>query len=153
MANQLDLLIKQVKDPYVRENFERLQQTIRELVLSGGTTNIFNNITEIEGVAVWEKTTNFVNGSSSKTIDTVALADFKAIKYVITFYNVANSATRSFEMNIVNENGTLKDSIKSKLGSSISYSINAVISGSDMTLQVSNNESYRIDATLAKLVL
>lgn len=84
-----------------------------------------------------------VGASSTVAIDTLPLSLITGVKYFVAIKNVANAKYRSFEMNVMNANGTLKDIVSSKvISGSLNINVSAAISGTDMELQITNNEVF-----------
>lgn len=156
---KLTLLLQQLQtkypnDTYVRENFRRIQDFIDkgEFGTGGGDeiTNITNNFTTVNGI--WEEVTDTVSASSSKVVDTVALADFSAIEYKVTLFNTANNKTKKFTLDVVYENSAVSDTLYAKRGSALNYGIAAAINGSNMEITVTNNEAYDLEVSLGRLI-
>ena len=147
------LQLKEIRDPYIRENFKRLLKGLDDVGDAGNVTNITNIVNNIlSGSAVWTKFTDVVTLSSSKVIDSIVLANFNAVKYIITLYNTAQGESRYFEMVVVNQGGTLKDSVVAKLGSSLNYSINTTVNAGSMELTLFNNEAFNLDVSIGRLI-
>lgn len=83
-----------------------------------------------------------INASSSKTVDTITLSNFKIAEYTITLYNNAQGVLVSFNLSVNNNNGVLRDSLYNRIGKGINYKIDADVNGLDYELVVENNESY-----------
>ena len=92
-----------------------------------------------------------VSGSSALVVDTVPTTDFRALKYFVSFHNITQDVAKYLEMNVVNENSSVSDSLSGKLGSSIDVDTGAAISGSNLELTITNNETYDVTVSLAKI--
>lgn len=100
----LDLLLKEIKDPHVQENFYRLKLYIEELAI--GTTNIIQNITNagsVPGAVQLKKTmnclasvavNNWVYQSDATPNTAIAAADNNPAKPVIGVVVDKPSATQ-----------------------------------------------------------
>ena len=149
----LTLLLKEIKDPYIRENFKRLLKEVNDVGTAGSVTNITNIVNNIfSAVAVWTKFSDTVNLSSSKVIDSITLGDFNAVKYIITLYNTNEGKSRNFEITVVNSGGTLKDVVTNKLGSNFNYSVTATVNAGKMDLTLFNNENFNLEVNVGRLL-
>lgn len=154
MAKRYELLESKIKDPYIREAFRRVRQALKDLesgvdssASSGDITNIVNNL------SVWKKITTNANASTSTIVDQIAITDFSTIKYIIDIEDTVNNKTRSMEMVINNENGSLTESVFARIGEGIDFSISPVNNSGTMELTITNNEVNGLAVNLARLVL
>jgi len=148
----IKLLLKEIRDPYIRENFKRILKELETLDTSGGG-NTINNITNITNLGLWTEINDVVSGSSSKVVDSIALGDFHTVKYKFSVYNDTESKTKTFEMTVNKEGTALKDSISNRLGSSFNMALTANVNSGNMELTLFNNEAYNLTVSAAKLVL
>ena len=105
------------------------------------------------GTSPWTLISNTVNASSNLTFDTIALASFKSAEYIITYTNVTTSDVKSLKLSVVNDNGSLQDTVRDKKGANVDVDVSADVSGSDFQLNFTNNETDNIDISVAKLTL
>lgn len=103
--------------------------------------------------SVWKRLSVEVAASSQISADTNALAEFKAVEYIITVYNEAQDKYRSFHLSAIRKSGGVADSVFNKKGDSINYDVSVSISGSDVVLTLDNQESFALDATIYKLII
>lgn len=96
---------------------------------------------------------DLVNASSTKTIDTVPLTDFRRIDYSVALSNDSEGKTRSFDLTVINEGGTLTESVKDKLGKNINYAVNVSVNGGNLELDITNNEIFNIDVDYTKIAI
>jgi hypothetical protein len=115
--------------------------------------NPFTGNFDLVGQGVWSKFADAINGSSSKTIDTISISDFVSVVYKVTLYNTVEGKAKSLEITVNNSNGTLKDFISGKLGANINFSIDAVVNSGNLELNITNNETYNLDVSIARLTL
>lgn len=150
-----DLLLQQIADPIIRENFRRIKFEIQSLIdgqsTSSGSTAGGSTGTTI--VSPWTRFTTNIDAVTTKVIDSVKLSDFKKIVYEVTFYNVVEGKTRGFRIDVVNNGSSVSDKISSILGDYMDYEVNVNLNSGKMELEIVNNEAFRIDSILAKLVL
>ena len=92
----------------------------------------------------WKRKTDTVNASATKTIFTQSLSEFRSLKLILSASNSTEDKTRQIEMTIINVDGDVKDSIRSRLGANPSFSISAYESSGDLKIDITNNESYNI---------
>lgn len=153
----LELLIAQIQDPYIRENLRRIKLEMEKV--QGQVVTINNAISSSGGGTpavpseVWTAATSTIPAGSTLAIDSVLLTQFRAIKYIVTVYNEANLTNRSFEMKVVNKFGSVDDQVYASIGSSIVFSIESLIVGPDMNLNLTNNTGYELTAKFARLIL
>lgn len=150
----IELLLSEFKDPYIRENFRRIRNILKDLdsrvsdSASGG--DIISNII---ANSVWKKINTNVNASTTTTIDQINLNDFTVMKYIVSIRDITNNKTTSVEMTIRNENGSLDDSVFAKLSGGINFSINAINDAGFLKLNLQNNEAVGLSINMARLVL
>lgn len=154
MVKQYELLESKVEDVVVREALRRIRAALQDLDQrsSGGTsgddiTNIFN------ALSIWVKITTNADASTSTIIDQVDVSQFSTLKYVIDVQDTVNNKTKSMEMIINNENGSLKESVFGRIGNGIDFSINTVNNSGTMELTITNNEAIGLSVSAAKLIL
>jgi len=100
----------------------------------------------------WKLIEDTISASSSKTIDTVVLSNFKSIKYIITVLSTAESKIVGEELLLVYNGSTLTDTVYGKVGLGISFDLDANIDGSNMEIDFTNNESFDVEAKLMRLI-
>lgn len=150
----IELLLSEFKDPYVKENFRRIRNILKDLdsrVSDSATSgDIINNIV---ANSVWKKINTNANASTTTTIDQINLNDFYTLKYVISIRDEANNKTTTTEITIKNENGSLVDTVFAKLSGGISFSLDAINDGGLMKLNLQNNEAAGLTIRMARLTL
>lgn len=144
------------KDPRIRENFRRLRDFVNDLQRQIDSIEVGPGddvISTILGSSLWKTVNSQVVGGNTTDVDGLPLATFRAVKYIINIFNDAESASKTMELLINNENGSLSDSIFGKIGSIIDVEVDVVVSGSDMRIRVTNNETYNLGVTIARVTL
>ena len=101
----------------------------------------------------WSCITDTIAASSTGVVDSVANTSFEALKYIVSVYNSANSAYKTFEFNVLNNGGSYKDTLTNKLKSGLDVSVNTVNNSGTFELQITNSESFILNVKLAKLIL
>lgn len=147
----LKLLLKEIRDRYIQENFKRIQKEIESL--DSTVAGTVNNVVNIVATQVWEKFDDVVSASSTKSIDTFKFTDLLKRNYEITVYNSVENKFKTFTMTVSKRNGDVSDTVYNKDGDVIDYGINAVIVGPNVELQVQNNETYNLDVSFGRLTL
>lgn len=122
---------------------------VAETVYPGGGA-VWNQISG-SGAGVWVRITLTIPATTTQVVDTVALSGFISIKYIGTFYNESQNASKALELTVVREGSSLKDSVYSKV-SQLDVAVDAVVSGSNLNLSVTNNESFPVQVDLIKAV-
>jgi hypothetical protein len=104
------------------------------------------------GSSPWNLINATALASSTTTIDTVSNANFESIKYHVVSYNSVESRFKTFEINILNNNGSYRESISHKIGS-FSFDVNTVNNAGSLELQIVNPNAFEITFKLGRLIL
>lgn len=120
------------------------------LVLKGLIDNINSTITDPE-FHPWRKITVNALSSSATVIDTISVGTFNTAKYILNITNNTTNKTKSMEMLVSNENGTICDIVYSRIGEGIDMGVGAVNSAGNMQLIVNNNEANDINVKIGRL--
>lgn len=154
MVKQYELLESKIKDEYIREAFRRVRASLQDLdsradsgASGGDVTNIVN------ALSVWRKINTNANASTSTIVDQVAITDFSTLEYTISIEDTVNNKTRSMKLLINNENGSLKESVFSRIGTGIDFSLSTVNNSGTMELTITNNEVNGLAVNMARLTL
>ena len=105
-----------------------------------------------EAPSLWVEGSSIVGAGATVAIDTVALADFLAVKYFIAAKNSGSTKTKVLDMLVLKENGAVKDTIKDKMGTA-DIAFSATIISGNLEIRATNNESSSITVLLTKLIL
>lgn len=153
--NRLDLLLKEINDPYVQENFRRLKLFLdaQELSASGGSGGSGGSSTTIinTGTSIWEEYNKALPPSVTTIVDTFTLASFKQCEYIVNFKDSASNKEKGLKLSVIKDDGSLKESIYAIAGSAISLAISTNINGLNYELKVTNNEASSVDMYFARL--
>lgn len=116
---------------------------------------LFNPLTgELDAVnPTWSVIPNNAGASSTTILDQINISNFIVAKYIVAIRDDTNNNTVSFELTVNNNNGTLKDSISSRLGSGINYAISADNNAGTMEINLINNETNIVTVNMARLTL
>lgn len=102
--------------------------------------------------SVWEKNTGTANASSTLIFDTIALTNFNHLEYIINYEDPSNNR-KSVSLTVVNNNGTIKETVSRRLGANLDIDVETDVSGGNFELKFINNEAFDIDVSTAKLLL
>lgn len=105
------------------------------------------------GSSPWTLLNNTISASSNLTFDTIALTSFKHAEYIITYEDTVTNAVKSFHLGVVNDNGSLKDSVTHKKGSNIDVDVDADVNAGNFELNFTNNESNDVTISVAKITI
>lgn len=93
-----------------------------------------------------------VPASSTSVIDSVPTADSRTAKWVVVVTDTTNDKTQAFEILALHKNGTTSThNMYSILGDQIDFALNVIIVGTDLTLQITNNEAVSIEVDAARI--
>lgn len=150
----IELLIAELKDPYIRENFRRLKQILKDLDSrledTGSSGDIINNLL---AVSTWQKISANVATATTAPINEISINDFKTLKYIVSLRDEVDNKTSTFEITIKNENGSLNDTVFAKISGGIDYNVNAVNNSGVMELNITNNTLNTLSIVMARLIL
>lgn len=150
--NRLDLLLKEIDDVYVQENFRRLKLFLeaQELSSSGGSSGGVTTI--VTGTAsLWEEFNRTITPGSTVIVDTFTMLSFKQVEYIVNFKDTTSSKEKSLKLSVIKDDGSLKDTVYARMGSAISLDVNTNINGANYELKVTNNEAFSVDMYFARL--
>ena len=104
----------------------------------------------IRAPSPWRKFSDTVSSSSTLVVDTVPLADITRLIYEFNFSANTFSDVKSLKLTLHKVDGDLEDIISSRFGGPLNLEINANVSGSDVEIELVNNESFDIDVCFLK---
>lgn len=107
------------------------------------------NITVTIGESLEEVNTSAGSGTPGAA-DSVPLDSFISLKYFVAIKNVDTGAVYSFDMRIINQNNVLSSIITGKIGT-MNVQVNPIVVGSDMELEIINNEPNDIETNIYRL--
>lgn len=153
LTNSIDLLLKEIEDPYVQENFYRLKLYLERLDSGGGTGSITQNINVTQSDHPWEKFTQSISASSTSIVDTIALTAFVKIEYTIEYRDTTTNRVKGLKMSVVKDDTLLKDQVYAISGAPLNIELNTNINGSNYELEIVNNELNAVEMVFARLTL
>lgn len=150
----IELLLTQLDDPVIRENFLRIKTLLNDIEQrvgdSGDSDTIINNVL---AASVWRKISANVAPSTTSPVDQIPFTDFKSAKYVFSVRDETNNKTSTFEINITNQNGSLNDTLSAKISGGINFSVNVIPDSGNMKINLINNEPVVLSVIMARLTL
>lgn len=151
-TTRLDLLLKEINDPYVQENFYRLKLYLEQLSV-GNTTivEVGGSSGSGTGFSVWEKDNVTLPAGITTVVDTIPLASFRQLQYEINYLNTVTNRRKGFKMTVVNDDSTIEEQVYAISGAPLNLGIFASIVGSDLQISVQNSESSAVEMSFAKL--
>ena len=147
-----ELLLKEIKDPYVQENFYRLKLYLERIgaqIGSGDTT--INNF--LAGTAVWEKFSRTIPASSTLIVDTIPLVSFRSISYIMNTRAPSTDREKNLKMDINKDDSQLKKQVYALSGAPLNVEINELITGPNYELEMVNNELFSVEVNFSRLTL
>lgn len=101
------------------------------------------------GAGIWYRDTSTISIGATVTVDSILLASFHMVRYIIELHNDTATRTKGFELSVVREGGALKDSLYNKLNQ-LNIGVNTVPVSGSMELQLTNNESFPVSVNLIR---
>lgn len=102
---------------------------------------------------LWRRKRVILAASSTLDADSIKLAFFLGVKYVLHFRNETEDVYKTIELLSTRSSGDeLEDNVTGNLGDPISVSTNVVVDGTDVVLRLTNNESYELKVSISKLI-
>lgn len=90
--------------------------------------------------------TDIVLSGTTKTVDTLTAAEIRSVKWLITITDTTNNKTNTSEVLALHLTTGARHNRYAVMGDNISYSINVLLVGPDLTLEITNTEI--IDLTI-----
>jgi len=98
-----------------------------------------------------EKIRKVVPPTSTETIDTVALTKFRGLRYFVTGWN--GDKTKVLDLSVRNIGQTsVEDNVFGRMGD-LPLSVGAIVSGSDILLNVTNPNAFAINVEVFKFLM
>lgn len=104
--------------------------------------------------SVWQRRKVEVPAGQTIDVDTLAFDTLRAVKYVIAIYNTAEDVWSSQEVLVTRRaSNQLGWTRYAKVGDTINFSAQFIVSGTDMVHRFTNDESYNIIVSLYRLTM
>lgn len=101
---------------------------------------------------VWDSFPFQIDPGQTVAIDSCPLSDFQHAEYIINFTNQTNVNTKSLNLSVKRADSDVEETVYSRLGS-LAVNVTPLINGLNYELQVTNNEAFAIEGTLARALL
>lgn len=151
LTTSLDLLLKEIKDPYAQENWYRLKLYLE--TLSSGITTINQTIINAGDEAVWEKFSRSINASTTSIVDSIPLTSFDKIEYIISYKDIVTNRVRALKVSVVNDDTTIKEQVYAISGAPLDIDLTTKVTGPNYELEIVNNELNAVEMLFARLTL
>ena len=152
MTRNLDLLLKEIEDEYVQENFYRLKLYLEYLSKNQNIT-INPPGGSLPSDCVWEKFTQSVPASSTVIVDTIPMSNFDKLEYLINYENTLTNRSKGLKLSVVKDDTIIKEQVYAITGAPLSIGLTTVVNGSDYELHITNNEAAVVGVSFARLTL
>jgi hypothetical protein len=102
---------------------------------------------------VWERFGPLnVPASSTVVVDTNLISSFSRIDYILNLKDDPVTVTRSQNLVVNNNAGTISDQVSNRAGGSIDVSIQVTDDAIDAFLEITNNESFDLTLTFLRAI-
>lgn len=155
-VGRLDLLFKEIEDKYVRENFIKLKRYLDCLEAEQGDTTALTPGGGTGGTSTsspWTTGEKPAGAVSTTTLDSRPLSSLVCAYYQVCMKEQGGSRTKTLKIDIRKVDTDVEDQVYAKNGDVMNIAINAVTVGTNIELQIQNNESYGVDVSFARLTL
>ncbi len=103
--------------------------------------------------SIWIKKKKVIAASATETVDTAVFATMQALKYIIVVYNESEDKRKYVEMGIIKDGADIKSSTHGIIVGGASITIAESVAAGLFSLKITNNNSFVITSSLAKLLL
>ena len=94
-----------------------------------------------------------ITASTSSVVDTQPLASFTAATFYFKIVRVSDGKSRTFSLDVNNNDGDVRDTIYKKLGQNMSVLVDTGVSGLNYELTITNNEASDVAVTYLKTTI
>ncbi len=84
--------------------------------------------------------------------DTIPLSRFNTVEYIVSLVSSAPVKEKHLKLSVFKDDTQVNDSVHGRYGD-LNVSINAVVSGSDVQIQLTNGETFIVDVKLLRAIL
>ena len=150
---RLDLLLKEINDVYVQENFRKLKRYIDNLEsrLGSGGGDTINNINNTVITSPWSQIVSVeLPVAATTVVHTIAVGSTTCGEYIVCLEEQGGSATKSFKLRYRKTDTDVEDQIYSKSGS-MNVNADIVRTLTTIELRLTNNEPYIVDANFSTI--
>lgn len=152
------LLLEQVRDTYIRENFRRIEFILDDLEAAGviGPTGPAGPAGPPGDPGLTQNTDTPPAGGGTISGGNITLTQNRAVKYTILVYNTVENVTSYQEfvvLNIDDTTGGLLNASAFKFGASVNYTVTSEVVSGQIELTVTNNEAYPLQVEITQVLL
>ena len=145
VIKRLDLLLREVQDPYAQENFLRLKRILEDIELSGNAGPPGPpGPPGVPGTSGDAATTVLVPATSTVTVLSTPYAGFSHVDASMGVADLSKSKSSSFKTMVNRQGAVVQDSVYARLGYIFNYTFDVQLSGANMEYVVQNNEAFDI---------
>lgn len=102
----------------------------------------------------WKVVSTNVSGLSTDNMDSVSNGDFQLLTYHVVVHSGINDFYTSFDLRVLNNGGSYKETITNKIRSGANnFQVNAINNAGTLEVQVINNNAFDVQIDFARLVL
>jgi len=94
-----------------------------------------------------------VAGNSAEIVDSFDASTWKTAEYTFSFQENLGPKVKSLKVLLSHDDSIVSEQVFAKQGSPIDLELNTSLNGSNIEVQVVNNESYQVDVSFARLRL
>ena len=99
---------------------------------------------------IWAKKERTVPATSALVVDSIPLADFRRLEYIIEIREIGGAKSVSFKFAVMNVETDVNHQVFAKHGDSLDYEISPKVNGSECEIEIVNNETTNLGATLVR---
>lgn len=96
----------------------------------------------------WGRIIGDILSTETETVLQLTLSDVRSVTAILTVFNTTQDKSKQIQTQIVNSDGDVNDSVGPKTGDGIQVALNAIKDGSNLKLNVTNNEAYDLKYSL-----
>lgn len=89
-----------------------------------------------------------ISGGQTENVDSTSQGSFKGLRYFMTA--CGNNRSRAMDVSVIDDNSSIGETVFAKTGGGISLNVSAKLVGSDIVLEVKNNEAFSIEVEVLK---
>ena len=94
-----------------------------------------------------------VDSSTTENYLYSSTASFRAVKFFVEVLDLDDGRSTAFVCVVTRNPSVISDQLFSKVGDSIAYNFNVLVSGSDVIIRVDNNDSNTIQVSVIRISL
>lgn len=91
--------------------------------------------------------------NSSLTLDSIDTTNINTVKWFLELIDNTNQNITSFEVYATHSFGDISNNKTNILGNNISYTLNVIMNGTNINLNIANNESVNLNYKFVRITL